>query len=114
MGGCSLLGLCGVGKRRGTRRGVNPVKQPFVIAWFGSQEKAEVMILEVGMFLTEGGDEVLGGRAFTIVFGCAILCVDHLGSTWQNDGAVGMNEGPGTHLVLIGGTPITMVFGTTG
>ena len=70
--------------------------------------------LEVGMFFPEGGDEPFGGIAFTIVFGCAILCVDHLGSKWKNDSAVGMNEGPGEHLVLIGGTPITMVFGTTG
>ena len=36
----------------------------------------------------------------------------HLGSKWKNDVAVGMNESPGKHLVLIGGAPITMVFGT--
>ena len=133
MGGCSLTGSCDTGKGPGIRMCVNPVEQQFVIAWFGAQDKAQVMILEVfdmgaiggqgilddnglevGMFLTEGCDEALGGIAFTIVFVGPVLLVDHLGSKWKNDGAVGMNEGPGKHLVLIGGAPITMMFLTAG
>jgi hypothetical protein len=68
---------------------------------------------EVGVVLTQFGDEAFGGIALTIVFLGAVLLDNRLGHQGNHCAPIGVNEGRAQHLVAIGhGTIAVMRFQT--
>ena len=65
--------------------------------------------LEMGVVLTQLGDEALGGIAFTVVFLGAILLDNGLGHQGNHFALIGVNEGRAQHLMGIGDGAISVV-----